>query len=52
MPEDNTSVQRQKKTKENAYIGWIDAALFNYVVVVVQRVGFSVDQRTTTFTGW
>ena len=37
----NTLVQRQKKTKENAYIGWTDDALVNYVSVVVQRVGFS-----------
>ena len=37
----NTSVQRQKKTKENAYIGLTDDAPVNYVGVVVQRVGFS-----------
>ena len=39
----NTSVQWQKKTKENAYIGWTDDASVNYVGVVVQRVGFLVD---------
>ena len=37
----NTLVQRQKKTKENAYISRTDDAPVNYVGVVVQRVGSS-----------
>ena len=36
----NTSVQQQKKTKGNAYIGRTDDTPVNYVGVVVQRVGF------------